>query len=355
MPDAAKSYTLELLSEKNVKKYVLPYYDMENADISQIKLKDTDKQRAVYKIDHDGRSYCLKKVYFSLEELLFVYSAIEWYYKNGINVPRILPTSDRNRFVNYKDMYFILTPWVDGIKCDYDSIDNIMDAVDNMARMHLCAQNFAPIKGSCVRKFQDNPYESYTKHLKQMLDCSNLAFRYKDKFSRAFLQNFDLNLLLAQTAVNIASTINTDNLSTSLCHLDYVNKNLIFDEQGKIWVIDFDKCKIDLCVHDIGYFLRRILKRNNTKWDLEIAVNSLNTYDKIRPLSLDEYKYILVYLCFPQKFWKISRDYYNNIKKCNQNAFLTLLKKTVEKDQQQLDFVLKFGRYIEKKFDTKLK
>ena len=34
------------------------------AEISIIKFKDTDKQRAVYKIDFKEKSYCLKKVYY---------------------------------------------------------------------------------------------------------------------------------------------------------------------------------------------------------------------------------------------------------------------------------------------------
>ena len=47
-----------------------------------IKFKDTEKQRAVYKIDYIDKSYCLKKVYYNEAELLFVYSAMEWLYRN---------------------------------------------------------------------------------------------------------------------------------------------------------------------------------------------------------------------------------------------------------------------------------
>lgn len=38
---------LELLSENNVKKHVLPHYNLNNAMVEQVKLKNTDKQRAV--------------------------------------------------------------------------------------------------------------------------------------------------------------------------------------------------------------------------------------------------------------------------------------------------------------------
>lgn len=350
MPYEAEAYSYNLLSEDNIKKYILPYYGLELGEVSQIKFKDTDKQRAVYKVQCGNSTYCLKKVYYGPGELLFMYSCIEWLYRNGVNVPRILPTKSGSRYVEKSDMLFILTPWIEGTKCNYDNIENIMDSASNLAKMHETCKNFIPIKGSAYKEGFDNIYQSNQKHFEQMLNCSNLAFMYKDKFSKIYLQNFDTCINLSKIALEVSYTIKMDTLSASLCHGDYVNKNIIFDKNNNIWVIDFDKCKIDYCVRDISYFLRRILKRDNTKWDLEIATNALNRYEKIRPLSLDEYKYILVYLCFPQKYWKISRDYYNNITKCNKSSFCTLITKAVSKNDFQLEFANEFKEYIEKKF-----
>lgn len=349
-----KVYDNNILSEENVKKYVLPYYGLDGGEISQIKFKDTDKQRAVYKIDYLGNSYCLKKVYFSAPELLFVYSAIEWFYIYGINVPRLLPTKSHGRYVNYNDMLFILTPWIEGEKCNYDNIQHVLEASSCLACMHSSGFNFVPIEGSLLREGYENLYASLEKHFQQLLTCSNSAFKYGDKFSKLFLQHFDQNILLAKTSLEISGSINVDNLTKTLCHLDFVNKNLIFDNYKRLWVIDFDKCKMDYSAHDISYFLRRFLKRDNTKWDLELAINCLRLYEEVRPLTLDEYKYILVYLSFPQKFWKVSRDYYNNINKCNPGSFYTLLYKTVEKDENQIQFINDFQKYIEERFHISL-
>lgn len=352
MPNQAESYEYNPLSDDSIKRHVLPQYGLEHGDIYQIKFKDSEKQRAVYKVDFNGTSYCLKKVYFEEGELLFVYSAIEWLYRNGVKVPRILPTIHKGRFVKFDNMLFILTPWIDGNKCSYDNIQHVLNSSINLAKMHRCTENFVPVYGSKPRQGFEDISISLQKHFNQLLNCSNLAFRYKDKFSKIFLQHFDINLQLAQTAVKTASTIHIDNLSKSLCHLDYVNKNIIFDENDNLWVIDFDKCKMDYCVHDISYFLRRILKRNNTKWDLQLAIDSLKFYEDIHPLSLDEYKFLIVYLAFPQKYWKISRDYFNNIKKCNKNSFITLLNKAVEKNDYQMQFIEEFKSFVENKFNT---
>ncbi|MGE5629138.1 MAG: CotS family spore coat protein [Solirubrobacterales bacterium] len=345
-----KTSSIDLLSEDNIKKYVLPEYSLENANLSRIKFKDTDKQRAVYKVEAPNGTYCLKKMYFAQGSVLFVYSAIEWLYRKNIFVPKILETNNKGRFINYENMLFILTPWIEGEKCSYDNIDHILMCSENLGRMHLVSQNFRPIEGSLEKYCQDELSLSIAKHFSQMLLCSNLAYKYNDNFSGLFLKHFEENFELAKLSMEACLCLDSSRLSTALCHLDYVNKNIIFDENKNIWVIDFDKCGYDYCVHDISYFLRRMLKRDNTAWDLEIAINCLNSYEKLKPLNKDEYMYILCYLAFPQKFWKISRDYYNNIKKCNHHSFYSILASSVENEKEQMNFALKFKAYIEKKF-----
>lgn len=148
MAYVSKSFDIGLLSEENVKKYVLPKYNLQTSDICQIKFKNTEKQRAVYKVTYGNSCYCLKKVYYDEADLLFVYSAVEWFYRNGIKVPRILPACDGNRFVNYNNMLFILTPWIQGEKCDYDRKEHIIYSIENLGKMHASVENFVPIKGS---------------------------------------------------------------------------------------------------------------------------------------------------------------------------------------------------------------
>ena len=341
---------MSLLSEENVARYILPQYNLTNAAITQIKFKDTAKQRAVYKVQYYDECYCLKKVYYSIKDLLFVYSAIEWLHRNNIHVPRILPTNTNSRFVNYNNMLFILTPWINGIKCDYDNIDHILVCGSNLASMHKVSINFKPICGSSMKEDFSPLSTSIYKHYMSLLNYSNLAYKYNDAFSKLYLEQFNSSGTLAKCSSNIAYDINMNNLTRSLCHLDYVNKNIIFDTNNEIWVIDFDKCRNDYCAHDISYCLRRLLKRDSTKWDYELAINFLKLYDNILPLTLDDYKYILVYLAFPQRYWKISRDYYGNINKCNKKAFLNLLKTATNKNEYQLDFVKKFKTYIKHKF-----
>ncbi len=345
---------IALLTPANIKKNVLPHYGLEGAkNISQVKFKDTDKQRAVYRIETPDGDYCLKKVYYPVDELLFIYSVIEWLYRNNIYVPRILSTKSHGRYVEYSNMLFILTPWVNGEKCDFDNLGHLNMTSRNLGMLHQVSEGFMPILGSKNKEGFSNISESLNKHRHQLINTEGLANKYNDYFSKIYLANLPSSMALANLSTSIVNTINHDTLSKAVCHNDYVSKNLIIKDSN-IYVIDFDKCKYDYCALDISYCLRRLLRRDNTCWNTDLAINFLQQYEMNNPLTFDDYKYILAYLAFPQKFWKLSRDYYNNIQKCNKKSFINLLNKAISNDKEQLEFSEKFLKYIENKFDTKL-
>ena len=353
MPLPANSDDINLLSEGNIKINVLPYYNLENSKVTAIKFKDTNKQRAVYRITSPSGEFCLKKVYFDKGELLFVYSAIEWIYRNNIYVPRILPNRDKGRFVEYEGMLFILTPWIDGSKCNYSSKNQTLYSYSNLANMHLSSKGFFPVSESTYRKGCNDLLLSINKHFESLLINSNLAFKEKDMFSKIYLNYFDKALYLASASLNALNLTDFDELSISLCHMDYVSKNLIYDKSDNLWTIDFDKCRIDYCIYDLSYSLRRVLRRERSGWNINILLECLKSYEEIKPLNINEYRYLLGYLAFPQKYWKISRDYYKNIDKCNKKSFINILSKSLRDIDDQIKFVDSFNKYITNKFSIK--
>lgn len=348
-----KYISTDIISIDNIKKHILPRYSLENAEVTTVKFKDTEKQRAVFRIDHEGSSYCLKKVYYDEKNLLYVYSAMEWLFRNDINVPRLLPTIDRNRFIDFNNMLFIFTNWVDGEKCDFDNSNHVLYSAKTLGKLHKTSKNFTPIVGSSVRLGIEDSHLSISKHFNQILECANLATNYKDKFSRIFLDNLDYNLELAKISLEISSSINRKELTTSLCHGDYVNKNILVGPKNDIWLIDFDKCKYDYSAQDLSYFYRRLLRRPNTNWNLQLTIDVLDSYREENDFTHSDIKYVLAYLAFPQKFWKISRDYYRNIKKCNKNSFIILLEKSLERSENQLKFIQNLIKILEREYGVK--
>lgn len=344
----------EYMPISEIKKNILSNYPYEVIEIIPVKFKDTDKQRAVYKVITSDGPKCLKKVYYDEGTLLFVYSLMHWFFLSGICVPELLPTRSGERFIRYNNSLFIVTNWIDGRKCDYDLEEDVRVAARNLGKMHRVSYGFLPIDGCTVRKGESNWYKTFNRRFLQLLQFANSASKSGDKFSKIFLDNFDYFYERAEHAVSILSSIDNRELMmpadkyNTVCHLDYVNKNLILTESNDLYVIDFDKSKIDIPVHDIGTFLKRILKRKNTSWDFDILTVTLEQYEKERPLTSTELLALFAFLEFPQKYWKVARDYYNNKKRESSKRELTSILSRVCSQKEDHDvFCNKFYSYIE--------
>lgn len=350
----------EFMPLEEILKNILSKYSYKVSDIIPVKFKDTDKQRAVYKVETDNGTKCLKKIYYNESNLLFVYSAMEWLFRHGIGVPHLLPTSSGGRYVKYKNNLFILCDWIDGRKCDYDLDEDICTASQNLGKIHKESYGFKPIEASYMRIEDSDWYRTFNKRFLNLCQHYNAASRYNDEFSGIYLQNFDYYFLRAKHSVYLLNKIDVQELSAPLrsntiCHLDYVNKNLIFTENEKLYVIDFDKCRIDIPVHDLGTFLKRILKRKTTSWDFAILTMTLSNYQKERELCLVELIALYAYLEFPHKYWKISRDYYNNRDVCSKSMFISMLEKNCQQKEDHDKFCEMFQDYIEKGYNISLK
>lgn len=322
---------------ENISCNILPHYNLQGSKVELIKYKNTDKERAVYKIINGNNSYCLKKIYFPQNELLFIYSVLEWLNKHNINAPKLIPTIDNGRFVEYNNMIFILSRWISGTSCDFNNLKHILISSTELAKMHKCSTNFIPIENSTVKSAIKNNYIVTLKRFENLLQLSGIASVEKDIFSKKFLSCFKVYLELAEISLEIISDTNQTDLSKSICHGDYVNKNIIFTDEDKLYIIDFDKCCFDFIAHDIAYFLRRLLKRDKTKWNIDLALSFLRKYNSIYPLNQNDLKYIVSYLAFPQKYYKLSKDYYN--KKVNKKDSIKLISKLSRNSINQLDFI----------------
>ncbi|WP_297634681.1 CotS family spore coat protein [uncultured Clostridium sp.] len=348
------SKTPSIFAEETIRQKVLSYYGLEHATIKVIKAKDTDKQRVVYKITYKNRSYCLKKVYFNEENLLFVYSALEWLFKNNINTPKLLNTLEGDKYVSLDGMLFILTIWIDGTKCNSNQTNHIIAAVKQLSYVHKSSKNFIPIKGSKKREGFTDIYITTLKHFNQILLSYNCAIKCNDIFSETFLEFFDMYLEISKFSLELSSRVNHDNLSRSLCHGDYVSKNLIFDRMDNIWLIDLDKCKLEYSMNDFGYFLRRLLRREKTAWNVELTLRLFREYNTFNKMTIDDFRYLISYISFPQKYWKISKDYFKNRKKCNEEFFLDTILKSGDKISAHIDFIRTIQSRVENEYNLKL-
>lgn len=331
---------------------ILYDFNVENFDLHKIKEKNSKKTRVVYKIESNNLFFCLKQTYFNENELLFIYSYLEWLRLYNIKVPYLIKSKQKKPFVNENNKIYILTNWIHGDKLNYDDLDQCILSINFLSKMHNISKNIPFIKDSFQKIAFINLRQRYSKNIFSMNKIFENAKSTNDNFSKIFLDYFKNFNILANFSNRIARIINFKNLNISMCHGDFVNKNIIINK-NEIIPIDFDKACINYSIYDLSYFLRRYLKRNNTKWNFDYAKTLINYYSKNNPLFLDEYLYLLSYLSFPQKFFKIGKFYFSNIKnlsKKQKNIQEYLLNKICSSFFAQFQFSILLKEHIDSIF-----
>lgn len=296
---------------------ILDCYDIKVNSIEEIKYKDSRKPRAVYHIFTDKSEMCLKKVCYPEGELLFIYSATEWLNLNNINCPKLYNTKKKLKYVKHYNELYTLTEWINGRKADYDRMGDIESMAYTLGCMHRCSSGFTPIPGSTIKQNKRDYFKANYKRFLQLFAFHEQALRIRDKFSEEFLKHDDYYITSAWNSLKTLSRIDIYNLKdtmnqNTLCHLDFVNKNIIFDNNEKLYIIDFDNSAFDMPVQDLCYFLRRILRRESCAWDFKVFKSALDAYSEVRRPSKAELLCMLSLLQFPQRYWRLSKNYFLN-------------------------------------------
>lgn len=334
---------------------ILDNFDIKNFNFEKIKEKNTKKNRIIYKIKCYDNFFCLKQTYFEKKEILFIYSYLEWLNLYEFKIPRLIKSKQNEPFVKYNSKFFILTNWIEGKKLNYNNLNECINSITFLAKIHKFSSKI-PIIHDIKPTFNFlNLNKKYRKNIKELHKMYTIFKNIHDDVSSVFLQNFKILNYLSNLSIFFSYMINFNNLSKSMCHGDYVNKNILINNKN-ISPIDFDKSCFNYSVFDLSYFLRRYLRRYSTNWNFESSMILLKHYNKINPIFLDEYLYIISYLSFPQKFFKISKTYlyeYKNLTNEQKSIYKNLLLKISLTFNNKLNFINNFEKYIQSKFSIK--
>lgn len=210
---------------------------------------------------------------------------------------------------------YVLKDWFHGRECSPSSERDILDAVENLARLHryLCFSQEekeycgTPLPAELAAK---------TRELKKVRSFIRDR-ESKHPFEQMFLKSFPNFYEQACLAQELAESFCAEELLReqigigTLCHGDYSYHHVLFLERGMA-VTNFGRCRFDFQVHDLYQFMRKILEKQN--WDPGLGQRMLNTYERGRSLSETERKILYIKMAYPEKFWKLANHYYGSRK-----------------------------------------
>lgn len=338
---------------KNVElSYILDNFGITNFYIDKIKEKNTKKNRVVYKVRSYDNFFCLKQMYLNKKYVLFIYSYLEWLKSFDFNVPILIKSKINMPFSIFNKNLFVLTKWIHGRKLNYANLNECINSIIVLSKMQSKSNKFPIINGADSQINLLNLNHRYSKSLNELHKLYIISRDIRDEFSQIFIHNYNKFHYLTYSSKYFSNSINFKNLTKSVCHGDFVNKNILINK-NTITPIDFDKTCINFSIYDLAYFLRRYLRREFINWNYDLMLTLIKHYEKNNPLFLDDYLYLISYLSFPQKFFKISKFYLYNFQFLNANQksiCKNILLKLSSSLDDKLNFIYSFNNFIKFKF-----
>lgn len=307
--------------------------------------------RDAWKLETDLGYKCFKHVNLSVDKLAFVAAAVEHLVDNGFDATvTFINTINKTPFVAAPDGLFYLTDWINGHEGIANSLHDIQNAAAVLARLHRAAHGFvAPATYKPREAWGDIP--SAWRARQAELKGFQLFAKSKNEepFCKMYLDSCEWYIERCATALNILRNCDYNGLvdsskrQGSLCHRDFTYHNFIIDESGKLYIIDFDYCSQEIRAYDIGRYARKVAK--NFDWQSLPVKLMLRAYNLEGKMSCDELVFVLAFLYFPQRYWRLANRYFTDSQK-NRQELTDQLRHELKYRQQEAAFLIQFSHEI---------
>ncbi|WP_246320086.1 phosphotransferase [Paenibacillus qinlingensis] len=283
-----------LLAEVAVK------YDL---SIQQVVLmRNTSRSYVLKIITHQG-SFLLKRMHMDELRLQFMVEVEDFLRCRGINIPTIYQTNENKNYMLYKGYFYVLQEWINAVPYPLINVDNVVQLAVLLGRMHAISNEFQ-FPNSSIRNRGADWEQEYEKALhflgkwKEMNACVEEPWRiavltYIDFYMRT--GEFVIESVKQQSGYMTWGEVHSRMV---LSHHDFHTQNILLDEAGKIYLIDWEFVRYDLPSRDINRLLFAMIKKSKT-WNHHVFLKVMRAYLRMNTLSRQEMKLLYLDLAFP--------------------------------------------------------
>ena len=218
-------------------------------------------------------------------------------------------------------IYYIVKECPEGKACETKSREELCRAMTLLAAFHKQARGIwqIPAEERVPRLYGSSVWEEYEKHNRELKKVQRFirGRQKKGDFELLFLKYAPDFLEQSQHAARLLEESAYEKLFRRacerghLCHGEYIHHNVLF-ARYQMALVNFERCCMDVQIHDLYLFLRKIMEKHN--WNRELGSRMLESYERILPLSGEEREYLALRLYYPEKAWKLANHYFHTNK-----------------------------------------
>ncbi len=314
-----------------------------------IKIYNYEKIRKVVKLITDQGIRILKKVQEPYDRFLFICEAMIHAQNNGFyTIPQVISTADGKMGIETEDGVWMLSQWIEAREADYKENLDLELTATALAKFHKAARNFVPSIRIKSRELYGKWIEHFYERCQQMLLFYEMAMGKEEK------SNFDQKILhytyyfhdwgmksIHHLETNHYRTVSEKSRKEkTFCHHDIANHNVLLTKKNHVYLIDFDYCIMDIAIHDLASLVIRNIRYGD--WQLAKAYFILDTYNKEKPISMEEIGILKAFMEFPQEFWQIGLQYYIEKQPWEKRVFYRRLNRIIEDIPKREVFMKRF-------------
>lgn len=312
------------------------------------------KVRSVYKVETERKTICLKKIRSGRQKIKNGNILVEELIGKGFfNVTRYIKTKDGSAYVTYKKYIFYATEWIDGLEVNLGNINEAINCMKLMAKFHIAARSIDKRRLRLKDNLKNWP-KIYLDALRDLETFKIIIERKKlrNEFDLEYYKNIDNFYNRGMIALEVLNKSNYYKLSKmsyenkTICHDSFYYQNII-KKGNKYFLIDLDSIIVDLQINDVGKLIRRLMFKNEYKWDFNKARILIEAYSEVQKLSREELEVMLSLIIFPHKFWKLGRKRYIKLKSWSESKYGHKLSKLISYSDEQQKFMDAYMRYLE--------
>lgn len=118
-----------------------------------------------------------------------------------------------------------------------------------------------------------------------------------------------------------------------MLHGSFTHHSVLLLPEGEMAVTGFDKAVTGIQIQDFYLLFRKMMEK--WEWDISFGDSMLEAYHRIRPVPQEEQTLLKLMLSYPEKFWKVANQYYNNRKSWIPEKNMQKLLQTMEQAEKK--------------------
>lgn len=324
------------MSDKN--KELLEQYNLS--------ILNTFRKKGTFQCNTDQGLVLLKEYHGSLRRLALEYEWKQQLIASGFTLVDQYFVTKEDSLVAYDKYHtpFILKRYYNGAECDCRDISHVYSACKNLSALH---QSSIPLSTPEMIDELPKP-KTFPEFFQRRTRELNTIYRYicnrqrKNAFELSYLTYYPVFYEnVCQTLALLKENDSGKECPHGICHGAYHQHNILMLPDGNVATVNFESICHQYYIMDLYLFLRKSLEK--THYDFEFLKAGINGYQENRTLSQEELQHLYLLLLYPEKFWKISNQYYNHRKSWISPRMEEKLEKLYQQRKERESFLSSFA------------